>query len=406
MDSQFLYFEDPLKLDFKAQIVDQMRLPDGRYGVILDSTYFSPTGGGQEHDTGRLGDARVIDVIKDTQLGKVIHVIDREMPLSGSILAHIDGDRRLRHMQHHTAQHLLTQCFIRCCELETVSANINGYTPSTFDLAAASVSAEDVERVERLANQVIYENRSVKSYFVDPAGLARLPLRRPPSVSENIRIVEIDSFDYTPCGGTHCLSTGSIGVIKILKTERLQGKTRVVFVAGLQALDLLRQEHDLVSMLAGQLNVGLAELSAAVQRQADQIQTMQAELQVLRFEKAAYEAQTLASAAENLGGRQVVIKTFERRPVQELRGLGEAFKDLPGVIAVLATSDEHKYSLLVACGSGAGASARDLLARLLVPLGGRGGGDAFMAQGGGPTTGIPLAGLPAQTHAALAEMLA
>src|SRR4030066_298575 len=232
MNSQLLYQEDPTILEFEAMLVENLTLQDGRRGVVLDQSYFYPTGGGQEHDMGVIGSARVVDVYKDENNLRLIHVVEGEVGL-GPVKARIDAERRLRHMQHHTAQHLLTQSILRQTGYETVSANINGYSPSTLDLVATQISKSDLDQAELLANQIIYEDRSVTTYFVSPEELHTIPLRRPPKVTENIRIVEIDSYDYSPCGGTHVQRTGSIGLVKVLKAERQNDKLRVYFIAGI-----------------------------------------------------------------------------------------------------------------------------------------------------------------------------
>src|SRR5512137_1411958 len=140
MSIRLPYLEDPATLEFEAEVIEKLTLPGGRIGVILDRSYFYPTGGGQEHDTGILGNARVVDVYKDEASAepRLIHVIDEaidgELPL-GPVTGKIDAERRLRHMQHHTAQHLISQCFIRLFDIESISSNINGYSPSTLDLA-------------------------------------------------------------------------------------------------------------------------------------------------------------------------------------------------------------------------------------------------------------------------------
>jgi alanyl-tRNA synthetase len=382
MDAQLLYQENPLCLEFEAVVHERVNLPDGRLGLILERTYFYPTGGGQESDTGSLGPARVLEVFKQDQPPVLVHVVDQEVP-SGPLAARIDARRRMRHMQHHTAQHLLSQCFLRLLDLETLSANINGDTPSTVDVPFRELSSQALRQVEDLANQVIYENRVVKSYFVAPQDLAQVPLRRPPKVSENIRIVEIDDYDYSACGGTHVLQTGMIGVVKILRTERQNDKTRLHFIAGYQALEIFQEYHALLSGLAEQFTAGIQELPQAALRQAEQLRAAQKELQTLRMEHLGWEARTLAEQTPLTGGRRLVIAVFEGRPVSELRILADHLKGMIGVVALLAGYDGQKVSWVAACAPDVGLDARQLLQPLLSGVGGRGGGDARIAQGGG-----------------------
>jgi len=404
MISQLLYFEDPLKLEFEAVVRQKIPLPGGRIGVTLDRTYFYPAGGGQEHDTGTIGEAHVLEVYKEGDEPRVIHVLDRDIQL-GSALARINPDRRLRHMQHHTAQHLLTQCFLRLFDLETESAHINGYLPSTLDLPLTALQKHELDRAEDLANQMIYEDRPVKSYFVTPEEFQRLPLRRAPSVTENIRIVEIDSYDYTPCGGTHCPTTGMIGVIKILKTERQNDKTRVVFIAGRQALEYFREYQDVVTGLAGQLSVHPRDILTTIERQTELLRSAQKALQELRLEQIALEAREMAQAGEAAGPCRVILATFDRRPADELRVLGGEFRKMSRMIAVLSTYDGQKVSLVVACSEDAGVSAHELLSRLLASIGGRGGGDRTVAQGGGPATESQFRVLVEGARSVVFEML-
>jgi alanyl-tRNA synthetase len=264
MNPQLLYQEDPARLEFEATIVEVLNLPDGQFGVILDRSYFYPTGGGQEHDTGELGSASVVDVFKDEASSHLVHVVEGEVG-TGPVHACIDAERRLRHMQHHTAQHLLTQCILRQTGFETVSANINGYSPSTLDVVATRIDRTDLDQAELQANQVIYANQQVRSYFVSPEELKSIPLRRPPKVSENIRIVEIDGFDYSPCGGTHVSHTGSIGLVKVLKAERQNDKMRVYFIAGLQAYEVFRQMHDSLTSVANQLSISWQDVPGVIE---------------------------------------------------------------------------------------------------------------------------------------------
>jgi len=398
--NQLLYLQEPDTLDFETIVEAIHTLPDGRLAAQLSRSYFYPTGGGQEHDTGSLGEAAVLEVFKDETAGRILHVLDRPIP-HGPARAHIHRERRLRHMQHHTAQHLLSQCFLRLFEIDSLSANINGYTPSTVDLAADILPRQQLDAAEDLANQIIFENRAVTSRFVTAEELRQLPMRWPPKVSENIRVVEIAGFDWSACGGTHVSATGMIGLVKIVKTERVNDKLRVHFVAGCQALEHYRTLYGVVNALAGQMNTHPQELPAAVARLNDQLKAAQRELDTLRLERLAAEAQRLAQAAEAIGSVRLVAVSLGHRSAAELRALANEFKQMAGYVAVLACHDGQKASLAVACAPASGCNARELLTRLLTPLGGRGGGDAILAQGGGAMPYQALENLLASTAAVL-----
>jgi alanyl-tRNA synthetase len=289
-------------------------------------------------------------------------------------------------MQHHTAQHLLTQCLLRQTGYETVSANINGYSPSTLDIVASKIDKSDLDQAELMANQIIYEDRLVKTYFVSPDELKSIPLRRTPKVSENIRIVEIDTYDYSPCGGTHVLRTGSIGLVKVLKAERQNDKLRIYFIAGLQAIEVFHNMYDILTGLANKMTISWQDIPEVVNKQADQLGAIQKEFQALQQADVRDEARSLAEAAEEHDGIKLVQASFEARPVVELRLLGEELKKIAGVVAYISSYDGQKVSLIVACSEGTGRDARQLLTSQLAQIGGRGGGDAKFAQGGGVAT--------------------
>jgi alanyl-tRNA synthetase len=390
---QLLYLLDPKRLDFEANIQQIIPLTEITFGIILDQTYFYPTGGGQENDTGWIAEARVLNVYKQTnELTTVIHVVDRELPL-GRVQAKIDAERRLRHMQHHTAQHLLTQCFIRLLNTETVSANINGYTPSTLDLYSQEITKTDLEHVENLANTIIYENRDVKTYFVPPEQIYTIPLRKAPSVKGNIRIVEIDGYDYSACGGTHVLKTGSIGIIKIVKTERVNEKLRVHFIAGWQAVETLRSYFEISANLAAQLSTTASELPQAIQHITEQLKETQKELQSLRLDKIEWEASDLVQKSQLAGKNRFVQVISETRPVQELRLLADRLRQHSDLVAILIKNTDQKISIVVTCSDDAGISAQDLLQQLILPISGRGGGDDCLAQGGGNATASQISAI-------------
>ena len=389
-----LYFDAPLTFEFTAQVTESRPLDGGRFGLVMPRTYFYPTSGGQEHDTGFIGEARVLDVYKDN--GDIIHVIDKDLAL-GDYPARIDRERRIRAMQHHTAQHILSASFLKVADINSLSANINGDSPSTIDLEVGEVAPEILHRAEELANNIFFENRLVKTYNVTQDEINRLPVRKPPKVSGMIRVVEVDGFDYTPCGGTHCPNTGMVGLLKIVKTERVNQKLRVHFVAGQQALEFFQQVQDAVQGAALLLDSGLEGVPNGVERLQSQLKQAQHELDGLRGVVLTVEAEKLSAAAEPVENVRLVTALFENRPAAELRSLADKLRREPNLVTVLASFDGSKLSVVAACGQESGVNARDLLQNHLAPFDGHGGGNAGLAQGGGPANRSVLEVLFKQT---------
>ncbi len=395
------YFDDPLCLEFTAELTEIISLPDGRPGAILASTYFYPTSGGQEHDTGKIGEAIVKDVHAGED-GRIVHVLDRAIEV-GKYPAHIDRERRLRFMQHHTAQHILSGAFEHLLDLGTVSANINGYSPSTIDLAAGDVSQADLQRVEEFANGVIFENRAVKSYFVSDVEIGKVPFRRPPKVSGTIRVIEVDGFDYSACGGTHCPQTGMVGLVKIMRTERVNQKLRIHFVAGRQALEVFQGYQAAVQDAAVRLDVRPEQVGEAVHEHLERMRQIQLEADGLRQAQLGMMAERLAEKAEDVAGVRLVTELFRDLAPSELRSLGSRLVEAPGLVAVLAAYDGQKLSMVAACARGTNIDARELLKQHIAPIQGRGGGDVSLAQGGGACDESFLEGLFANTSTYLSK---
>jgi len=404
MNSQFLYMGDPLKLVFEVNVKSKEVLSDGNVAVMLESSYFYPTSGGQAHDTGSIGSAQVLDVFKNESGSTVIHILDSDIPL-GPSRAQIDAERRMRHMQHHSGQHLLSQCFHRLLDLETLSAHIGGQTPSNIDLPDVPINTIELKEVETLANKIIYENRAIKNYIVTSENIHDLPLRRPPKVSGAVRVIEIDGFDYSACGGTHCLQTGMIGILKILKLERQNQKARVYFSAGQHALDIFYKDHEIVTQLANQLSVHTEDVIDTVRHQTEELKSTKKFLQKLQREHLIFEARELAAQAKTISAQRVVLGFFKSRPTSELRILAGELKKTPHLIALLATHDGNKISVLATCAADTGISARKLLNKQLSIIGGRGGGDDQIAQGGGMANDEQAANIFAEAQTIIEGLL-
>ena len=228
-----LYYEDSYQLEFTAKIVEQYR-KGNHFAIVLDQTAFYPTSGGQMADRGFLEDQSVFDVIENGN--EIAHLVSEPFQTE-HIKGKVDWQRRIDFMQQHTGFHILAQSFLQVLRVETLSSHL-GELKDTIDVDITSLSWQQVERVEKLANEIVIQNRSVESSFVTKHEIETLPsLRKPPKFfNKLIRIVDIKDFDLDPCGGTHVCATGEVGMIKILSWEKVRSYIRCTFVAGNRAL--------------------------------------------------------------------------------------------------------------------------------------------------------------------------
>ncbi len=249
-ETRRLFFEDVGLCEFAGRVVER-RTVEGKPAVVLDQTAFYAESGGQPWDLGTLNGIPVLQVLDDE--GAIVHVLERDVD-GESVLGTIDWARRLDHMQQHTGQHVLSQAFIEIVNGETRSFHL-GADVSTLEIGIGQISDETLDRVERRANEIVFEDRAVKTYFVPSERIAEVPLRRPPKVEGLVRVVEVEGFDYSACGGTHVRRTGEIGLIKVIASERIRGNVRFTFVCGGRALADSQVKTRVCRGLVGKFNV-------------------------------------------------------------------------------------------------------------------------------------------------------
>src|SRR6188768_956517 len=224
--TQKLYYSDSYLKEFDAQLVDTAS-HEGKTALVLDRTGFYPTSGGQPFDLGTFGDVRVLDVV-DGDDGRVLHVVDR-VPSATTLHGAIDWTRRFDHMQQHTGQHVLSAAFDRLFKVRTESFHM-GADYSTIDLAR-EVSAGEMARAEDAANGVVWEDRPIHIKFATVEEAQSLGLRKESKRDGTLRLIDVEGFDLSACGGTHVARTGAIGIIAVSATEKVRGGSRVSFQA-------------------------------------------------------------------------------------------------------------------------------------------------------------------------------
>jgi alanyl-tRNA synthetase len=381
-----LYYDDSYRTTFDAHVVEHLVVNDAP-AVVLDSTVFYPTSGGQPHDTGTLNGTPVRVVIEREADQAVVHILSpagQGSPLhSGDpVQGSIDWERRFDHMQQHSGQHVLSQAFVQTVDADTVGFHLSAEY-STIDLNRDSLSEREISRAEELANQIVFEDRPVAARFVDPTEVSRLPLRKSAPDKESIRIVQVEGFDWSACGGTHVARSGEIGMIKIVRSERRGAETRITFLCGHRALRHYHALNNLAHELALNLSVGVEELSLAIERLQGEARSARKERDQLRQAMLDYEAQALAGGGQKLGPIQLVSLAFEERDVQEVRRLAAHITERPGRVALLGVKG-GKAQLVFARSADLSYDMRPLLREACRLVGGGGGGSPELAQGGGP----------------------
>jgi alanyl-tRNA synthetase len=380
--SERIYYTDPACRIFDAVVIRSF-VQDGRDAVTLDRTAFYPTSGGQPFDTGTLGGVNVVDVIDVDS--EVVHLLSSPLPSGSQVHGEVNWTRRFDHMQQHTGQHVLSAAFERLAEAATVGFHL-GTDTATIDLAR-EVSAPDITRAEDEANRVVWDDLPVAIRFVSADEAATLPLRKESSRQGTLRLIEIRGFDLSACGGTHVARTGSIGLIAVLGAERFKGGTRVTFACGGRALRTLRVLRDVVSAGTRLMSVAATDLPASIEKLQVEAREQRKQLKVAAEAVARYQGVELLQAASLVSGTRVVVRTLSAADASMLRAMA-ASAAATGHAVVALLSVDAPIQVVVARSDDVSIDAAAVVRVLVERFGGKGGGRADLAQGGGLTGDI------------------
>ncbi len=406
-----LYYQDSRLIEFDAQVIGVSELNDSQIAVTLDRTAFYPTGGGQPTDRGTLGDARVVDCI-DTEGEGILHVIQGPAPEVGdTVHGRVDWLRRLNHLQQHTGQHILSAAFVELFDASTLSFRVLEHE-CEIDVALDNPTAERIEQAVDLANQIIWESRPISIRQVSSAEAATLPLRKEPAREGELRVIEIDHFDLTPCGGTHARSTGEVGVIVVRSWERAKGLARIHFMAGIRALADYRKANRTARDVAELFSAGredtpalvarLVEENKKLRRRSGELGQVASYVEAEALLKEAHERSTgsnrIKDGANEIESKQansravsessskrptVISKIFDDRDADSLKRLALALITHANTIALLGSRDGDTARLVFARSAGQSGDMNSLMRKACEMLDGRGGGKVDLAQGGG-----------------------
>ncbi len=367
-----LYFEDAYLKEFDAQVEERF-VREGRPAIVLDQTGFYPESGGQPADRGTLGGAGVLHVFEDGE--RVVHLLDRELSGSDDVRGVLDWDRRFDHMQQHSGQHVLSQCFVEVRDGETQSFHL-GDQVSTLEIGIGEISDADLEKVESRANKVVFEDREIRTYFVPPESLGSVPLRRPPKKEGTIRVVEVSGFDFSACGGTHCRRTGEIGLIKIIRWDKIRNNLRFEFLCGWRARQDYRDKNRILLEISQKFSVHERDAPTAVEKTIQEARQSRKRLRRLQEALAGFEA---SETIEREAG-WLVKRVWTEKTAEEVKLLALHIVRLAERAVLFAVRGAERDHFIFACSEKMPLNLRELVPVVMERVKGKGGGGSTLVE--------------------------
>lgn len=380
-----LYYENSYLKNFDARVVSCQKAEDV-YLITLDRSAFYPTSGGQPHDTGSIGPARVVDVHSD-EAGEVIHTVSLPLDIGQSYACAIDWPRRFDHMQQHGGEHILAGSLLELFGGFTHGLHI-GAELCTIDVTMPDgrmkLSQEELRQLGILANSRVQSAVPIRAWFPSADEMKALPLRKEPTVTENVRVVMVGDFECVACGGTHPGNTGEIGLILPLSASPARGKLRLSFLCGMRSLRHAQAVLSAASQAGAALSVPAEQLGQAAEHLRDEQSALRLQLASLKKENTAYHAQNLLSGAQALPGGIRLIAASLPDP-DSLRDAAAYLTGQDDVIALLSARDDTGAQRLLFARS---QNLSQDMAALLRACGAKGGGKPDFAQGIAQAEGV------------------
>lgn len=371
-----IYYTEPYRRTFDATVTSAEPV-GGKLHVTLDQTSFYPTSGGQPFDTGTIGGAAVVDVI-DREDGEVVHVVSGTLKPGDVVSGEIDWHRRFDHIQQHTGQHVLSAAFDRLFGVRTESFHM-GQASATIDLAR-EVSASEIDKAEADANRIVWEDRPVTIRFATAEEAAAMGMRKESARTGTLRLIDVQDYDLSACGGTHVERTGAIGVIAIGSVEKFRGGSRVEFLCGGRALERFKVWRGALAAMQQHLSVPPTDMAASIERLQDDAKAVQRTLRGFQEKLATHEADALVGRSS---GRSFVAEAIEGWDAQGIKAIAAAAVAARPDLAVALLTSATPPQAVVARGTQSSIDAGAVLKGLAAQFGGKGGGKPDLAQGGG-----------------------
>lgn len=323
-----LYYIDQYLKEFEAKIIDVKKIDD-KFHIALDKTAFFPGGGGQCCDIGELNGINVLDVYEENR--EIYHVVSQDISDSTIVKGKIDWDRREDGMHQHLAQHVLSGCFFKLFNSNTLSIHL-GKDISTVDIIG-NLTEEKIRKAEKMANDIIRENILVDSFVPTEKELENMNLRRDlPNTEEEIRVVKIGDLDINACCGVHSKKTLDLKLIKIKKYEKNKNNTRIEFLAGERAVKDSLYKDKMLKDICNYLSSNEEEALNSIKNLKSNIDALSNEKRKLEEELINYEIENILSNSSKGNDFTTITKIFNERSIDYIRKLANKIADRSNII--------------------------------------------------------------------------
>ncbi len=374
-----IYLENPYLRDLNANIIKKEYI-DNKFHITLDRTIFYPhMCGGQPKDEGTINGLEVLNVYQKDN--KIIHVVKNDI-INKEVTLSINWNTRFDHMQQHTGQHILSVAFTKLFNANTVGFHL-GKDYVYIDVTIPNLTKDNCNKIEKFANKIIFSNFDIKNYFLGRDKISKLPLSKKPPTTSNIRIVEINGIDFCPCAGTHCRSTGEVGLIKIRKWEKYKGNIRVEFVSGNRALEDYIWKNNYINDISNILSVKDKDCLESFKSFYENNKLIQKETKLLHEQINYLKAEKLLNDSLQYENLNIISKIFDDEKFKDIRHMTSLITEEQNNITIFGLIEENKCKLIIGKSSNIKLNIKEIFDSVIDIIDGTGGGNTQIVQGGG-----------------------
>lgn len=373
-----LFYKNQYLKEFEAKVIEVKEF-ENKYHIVLDRTAFFPGGGGQQCDLGHIDFKEVLDVYEKSK--KIYHVVNEEIKVSSIVKCKIDWDRREDGMHQHLGQHVLSGCFFKLFNANTVSIHL-GKEISTVDIIG-QLDEEEVRKAEILANEVIRKGLGVNFLVPSKEELKTMNLRRDlPNTEEDIRVVEIEDLDINACCGVHPSKTSDLRMIKIKRFEKNKGNTRIEFLAGQRAVDDSLNKDKVIRDICNYLSSNEDEALNGIRNLRASLEEIKLEKKKLEEELLEYEVKSLLLEADVNNKSKIINKIFTDKSVEYAAKLANKLSEKDNVICLFAIKNKEKANIVLSSSKSIeNINMGQIFKEFANTINGKGGGSKTLAQG-------------------------